>query len=225
MSIHEGHRKRTREEFLADPATVHDHKLLELLLFYAMPRRDTNPVAHELLDRFGSLAGVLDALPDELCKVPGVGESAVALFKAVREAGRRYGLTRTSMGQIVETSEDAYELLRPYFLYARNERVAVLCMDGKGKCLGVRVVSEGTVNTSDATARKVVEAAMALNASQVILAHNHPSGIALPSSSDIATTQHLYKVLRSVEVVLVDHLILVDDDMVSLRDSKTQFVT
>ena len=87
-SIHDGHRNRFKEEFLARPDSFPEHKLLELLLFYANPRGDTNPIAHTLIDHFGSLAGVLDALPEELVKVPGVGEHAVVLLKAVKEIGR-----------------------------------------------------------------------------------------------------------------------------------------
>lgn len=225
MSVHDGHRKRMKEGFLAQPNRFHDHQLLELLLFYANPRSDTNPIAHTLIDeRFGSFAGVLDALPEELRKVPGVGDHAVVLLKAVKEASIRYFTTRTSMDQIVKTPEDAYEVLRHYFFGARDEMVCVLCMDGKDKSLGVRMVGEGSVNAAHVTTRKVVEAALSLNASRVILAHNHPSGIALPSTEDLATTRHLDEVLRHVGVILVDHLIFADDDMVSLRDSDFQFL-
>lgn len=218
-SIHEGHRKRLKGEFLARPDSFPDHKLLELLLFYANPRGDTNPIAHALMERFGSVAGVLDAAPEELAKVPGVGEHAISLLKTVKEATGRYLAARTSMEEIVRTTDDADGILRPYFFGARDERVCLLCMDGKGKNLGVRKIGEGSVNAAEVTTRKVVEAALSLNASHVILAHNHVSGLALPSDEDKATTRYLAKVLRTVGVVLVDHLIFTDDDMVSLRDS------
>lgn len=218
-SIHEGHRKRLKGEFLARPDSFPDHKLLELLLFYANPRGDTNPIAHALMERFGSVAGVLDATPEELAKVPGVGEHAISLLKTVKETTGRYLAARTSMEEIVRTTDDADGILRPYFFGARDERVFLLCMDGKGKNLGVRKIGEGSVNAAEVTTRKVVEAALSLNASHVILAHNHVSGLALPSDEDKATTRYLAKVLRTVGVVLLDHLIFSDDDMVSLRDS------
>ncbi len=222
-SIHDGHRKRFKGEFLARPDSFPDHKLLELLLFYANPRGDTNPVAHGLMDRFGSLAGVMDALPEELMKVPGVGEHAVVLLKAVKETGGRYLSSRSRMDEIVRGTGDIYEYLKDYFYGARNERIFLLCLDGKGKVLGTRKIGEGNVNAAEITTRDVVEAALSLNASQVVLAHNHPSGLALPSDEDKFTTQRLAKVLEAVNVELVDHVVFSDDDMVSLRASGFQF--
>ncbi len=219
MAMHEGHRERTKGEFLARPQSFPDHKLLELLLFYANPRGDTNPTAHLLMDRFGSLSGVLDALPEELTKVPGVGEHAVALLKAVKEASGRYLTARTSADDVVRSSRDVYQLLAPYFFGARGERVYLLCLDGKGKSLGVRCIAEGSVNAAEVTTRGVVEAALSLNAVQVILAHNHVSNLAMPSTEDEITTGHLVKVLRAVGIVLADHVIFSDNDMVSMRDS------
>lgn len=223
-SIHNGHRERTKAEFLAHPDSFPDHKLLELLLFYAVPQRDTNALAHTLIDYFGSLAGVMDALPEELCKVPGVGGHAVALLKAVKETSGRYLARRTGAENIIGSRADAGRLLSSYFFGARNERACILAMDGKGKCLGVRQVGEGNVNATEVTARKVVEAALALNATHLILAHNHVSGLALPSPEDKASTVYLAKVLHSVGVVLVDHMIFAEDDMVSLRDSGFDFM-
>ena len=225
MAIHDGHRKRTREEFMARPDSFPDHKLLELLLFYADPRRDTNPTAHTLIDRFGSLAGVLDATPDELRKVPGVGEYTITLLKAVKTAGGRYLIARGDYSNQIVRIEDAEALFQPYFFGARSERVCLLCMDGKGRNLGVRLIGEGTVNVAEIIPRKVVEAALSLNASHIILAHNHVNGLATPSDEDKATTQYLAKLLMAVNVTMVDHLIFCDDDMVSMRQSGFRFLS
>lgn len=222
-SIHTGHRSRMKSEFLTRPDSFPDHKLLELLLFYADPRGDTNPTAHALMERFGSISGVLDALPTDLQKTPGVGEHAVTLLKAVKELSARYLTARTGVDEVVESTAAAYLLLRPYFFGARSERSVALCLDGKGKCLGVRQISEGNVNATEITTRGVVEVALSLNASQVVLAHNHVSGLAFPSDADKATTRYLAGVLRQVGVTLLDHLIFVDDDMVSMRDSGIDF--
>lgn len=219
MGIHDGHRQRLKTEFLARPDSFPDHKVLELLLFYANPRSDTNPLAHDLMERFGSLAGVLDATPEELQKVKGVGEHAAVLLKCVKELGGRYLTARASMEDIVDGTATACALLRPSFFGARNERVCVLCMDGKRKVLGVRQVAEGNVNAVEVTTRLIVEAALSLNATALILAHNHVSGLAFPSPEDKVTTRHLYEVLARVGVELLDHLIFSDDDAVSLRDS------
>lgn len=223
MSIHTGHRQRFKKEFLARPASFPDHKVLELLLFYANPRSDTNPLAHALMERFDSVSGVLDALPEELRKVPGVGEHTVALLKVTKELAGRYLSSRASIGEIVRSVEDAEALLKDYFTGARNERVCLLCMDGKGKSLGVRMVGEGSVNAAQFTSRAVVEAALSLNASRAILAHNHVSGLALPSAEDRATTERMKEVLWAVDVKLEDHLIFAEDEMVSLRDSGFPF--
>lgn len=223
MSIHDGHRQRMKEEFLARPDSFPDHKLLELLLFYANPRSDTNPTAHALIEQFGSLAGVLDALPAELEKTPGVGAHAVTLLKAAKELSGRYLNSRVEMGEIVQTIENARAILQPYFFGARTERACILCMDGKGKSLGVRVIGEGSVNAVQLTIRAAVETALSLNASKVILAHNHVSGVALPSAADKMTTVQMSQVLEAVGVILEDHLIFVDDDMVSLRASDVPF--
>ena len=223
MSIHDGHRRRFKGEFLARPDSCPDHKVLEVLLFFANPRGDTNPVAHALMERFDSISGVLDATPEELQKVPGVGDHTVTLLKVTKELAGRYFSSRTSMGEIVQTSDDVEALLKDYFVGARSERVCLLCMDGKGKSLGVRVVGEGSVNSAEITSRAVVEAALSLNATQAILAHNHVSGIATPSDEDRVTTDWLNGVLASVGVRLRDHVIFADDEMVSMRDSKHPF--
>ena len=219
MGTHDGHRQRMKTEFLARPDSFPDHKLLELLLFYANPRSDTNPLAHELIDRFGSLAGVLDAAPEELCKVSGMGEHGAVLLKAAKELAGRYLTARTRVDDIARNSRDYYALLRPYFFGARNEQLCLLCLDGKGKVLGIRKLGEGNVNAVSITTRLIAEAALSLNAAAVVLAHNHVSGIAFPSEDDIATTESLAPFLARMGVELVDHLIFVDDDMVSLRDS------
>ena len=219
MGTHDGHRQRLKTEFLARPDSFPDHKLLELLLFYANPRSDTNPLAHELLERFGSLAGVLDASPEELQKVKGVGEHAAVLFKAAKELSGRYLTVRTQMDDIARNSRDYFSQLRYYFFGAQRELLYLLCMDGKLKVLGIRKLGEGNVNSVNITPRLLAEAALSLNAAAVVLAHNHVSGIALPSDEDIATTESLAPFLAKLGIELVDHVIFVDDDMVSLRDS------
>jgi DNA repair protein RadC len=219
MGTHDGHRARLKGEFLARPDSFPDHKLVELLLFYANPRSDTNPLAHELLDHFGSLAGMLDATPEDLQRISGIGEHAAVLIKTVKEIANRYLAARTSVEGIARTAKDCYHLLYPYFFGARNEMVYLLCMDGKRKVLGIRKISEGNVNAAAVNARLVMEAALSLNSAVVVLAHNHVSGLALPSQDDVATTKRLHGLLEQVGITLADHLIFADDDMVSLAES------
>lgn len=220
MGVHDGHRKRLKTQFLIHGEDFHDHQLLELLLCYAIPQGDVNGLAHALLDQFGSLAGVFDALPPSLTRVDGVGEHTAVLLKLIPKLAGRYSTIRSSPGDILASSRAARDYLLPYFQTGpRNEMVYLVCMDAKYKVLGCHKLGEGTVNAADITPRRVVELALAHNASAVLLAHNHVSGLALPSNADLLTTETLARVLREVGVELTDHLIFTEDDMVSLKDS------
>lgn len=219
MTDHSGHRDRLRREFLARPDSFPDHKLMELLLFYTVPRQDTNAIAHELLARFSTVANVMDAEPEALRQVPGVGDQTVAFLRVIKEVGRRYQAVRTSLSGIISRSREAAELLHPYFYGARNEMVYLLCLDGKNKVLACPKVGEGSINAAEVMTRKVVDAALRNNAAGVMLAHNHVSGLAIPSVEDQNTTSYLRDLLAQVGVTLLDHLIFVNDDMVSMKDS------
>ena len=219
MGLHDGHRKRLKAQFLAHGEDFHDHQLLELLLCYAIPQGDVNELAHMLLGQFGSLAGVLDASPDDLRKVPGVGENTVVLLKLIPAIAARYLASRTSAEVILSDSATLHALFTPYFFGARNEKSFLACFDSKGKLLGVRPLSEGTPNANEISLRKITTEALALNATVVVLAHNHPSGVAVPSSSDEAATRQVAEALRTIGVRLVDHIVVADRDFVSMADS------
>lgn len=219
-SIHAGHRQRVKDEFSARGLEGWpDHRALELLLYYAIPQGDVNGLAHALVDRFGSLAGVLDASQDELCRVPGVGQHTAALLKLVPALGARYLQSRADLGSPIRRTEDVYELLAPYFFGARNEMVYLLGLDGKDKPIGVRKVSEGSIHAVNINLRRIVEEVASLRASKLYLAHNHVSNLAFPSRADVDTTRALQISLSGVGIQLVDHLVFVDGDMVSLRES------
>ena len=220
-AIHTGHRGRVKEEFLTRGIEGWpDHRVLELVLFYAIPQGDVNPLAHELIDRFGSLSGVLDALPEELMKVKGMGEHSATMLKLFPAVLGRYLESRTGPGQIVHTVEEAGHVLAPYLYGARNERAYILCVDAKEKVLGVRKLSEGNNRNSDVTIRRAAEECMALQATFCYLAHNHVSNIALPSPEDLNVTSVVRAALDPLGVRLVDHLIFVDGDLVSIRESQ-----
>ena len=220
MSVHDGHRKRLRQRFM-DEGLDHfsDIQVLELLLFYAIARQDTNPIAHRLLDHFGSLSQVLEAPVEELCKVEGVGENTAVYLRLVTQVGRWYQKDRAARVKMLPTLESCARYLQPYFFGQSVETVYLLCLDAKCKLLCCRKIAQGNVNSTDLSIRKIVETALSANASSVLLAHNHPGGMAIPSYEDIHTTQNVAAALQAVDVNFVDHLVICDDDYVSLMQS------
>jgi len=220
MSIHDGHRQRLKQRFLEEGLdNFTDIQVLELLLFYCIPRKDTNPIAHRLLDHFGGLSQVLEASPEQLQKVPGIGESAATFLSLITEVGRYYLVDRSTRERILNTIDDCGKYLVPFFFGRSKETVFLLCLDAKGKVLCCRFVGEGSVNSANISLRQIVEIALGVNASMVVLAHNHPSGVALPSGEDLATTKRIAQALYMMDVVLADHIVVADDDFVSVVQS------
>ena len=218
---HTGHRERMKAEFLARGLEGWpDHRVLELLLFYTIPQGDVNDLAHELVERFGSLAGVLDASVEELKKVKGVGDHTAVFLRMLPAVMGRYQGARTRLSAIINSPEEAYAWLEPYFFGARNEMVYVLCLDGKRQVLGVRKVAEGSIELAEVNTRRIAEEAIGLRAAQIYVAHNHVSNLAIPSQADWLTTDTLRGALRPIGIELIDHLVFVDGDMVSLKDSE-----
>lgn len=220
MAVHDGHRERLKERFRSEGLDgFTEVQVLELLLFYSVPRKDTNEIAHALLEKFGTLAQVLDANPGDLEKVPGMGSSSALFLKLLSAAGRRYQISRTESATILRTIEQCGAYLQPRFFGRKHEAVFLLCMDAKCKVLTCKQVGEGSVNSAGVPIRRIVETALSANATMVVLAHNHPSGLALPSADDIQTTKRLAVALDTVEITLIDHLVFSDDDYVSMAQS------
>lgn len=218
-NIHQGHRQRLKERFLREGLEhFSDVHVLELLLFYAIPRKDTNPIAHRLLATFGSLSGVLSAEVEDLKKVEGMTESAATLLTIAPQLLQRYVQQSQDMGKILTTTDACGKYLMPHFFLAKEEQAWLLSLDAKCKVLDCRRIHIGSVNTVGVSVRKVVETALRVGASSVVLAHNHTSGIALPSEADKLTTRQLYNALNAVDVLLADHIIVAGDDFVSLAD-------
>lgn len=219
-NLHKGHRARLKQEFIARGlAGMPDHKALELLLCYAIPQGDVNPLAHRLLQTFGSLSGVFNATHEQLLTVNGIGEHAACLIKLMPALGGRYQADRSQLGDILDTTERLGEYLAPEFFGQRNEITVILCLDAKSKVLQCQQLAEGTVDSTSLNLRRMMEVVLACNASQVVLAHNHTSNIASPSQEDILTTKMAYDAFEQFDIYLRDHLIFAHDDFVSLRDS------
>ena len=220
-SIHSGHRERLRKRFFAEGLSgFAEHEVLELVLFFARPRGDMNPTAHRLIERFGSFSNVLDAPVEELMKVEGVGKTSATLIKMIPQLGGYYLDSRTQTGDVLNTTERAGEYFIPKFLGKKSEEVYLAALDDRRKVLRcTRISKHGIVNAVHISIRKIVAEALAADAAGVLLAHNHPGGNALPSDSDKLVTFQAYKALKLVSVQLVDHIIVADDDFVSLADS------
>ena len=218
---HKGHRERKRQQFLRDgPDPFSDHELLEVLLYYAYGQKDTNPIAHALIDRFGSLAAVLSAPVEELEKAPGVGRSTAVLIALVPALYRKALVSAASARAVIlDTTGRCGDYFRALFAAQAREVFYQACLDGKGKLLNLYKISEGDVSNVALNIRTVAENAIRSNAVQVVLSHNHPSGVALPSADDIASTQDVERMLSAMGIRLADHIIVADSDFVSLRDS------
>lgn len=208
--------QRFREEGLDHFTPV---QVLELMLFYCIPRRDTNALAHALLERFGSVSRVLDAPVSELTKVPGIGEKAAVFLHLAKEAGRYYQVDSVKKSIQVRDVEDCGRYLLPYFIGRQVETVFLLCLNANCNVICCREVGEGELNAAVISPRSIVQIALAEQASTVVLAHNHPSGVALPSQEDITATKRLAAALATVDVALFDHLVIADNDYVSLAQS------
>jgi DNA repair protein RadC len=224
MSIHEGHRERMRKRFCQEGLdNFSQHEVLELLLYYVIPRKNTNLVAHDLVKRFGSLAQVLEAPMDELEKVDGIGPNAALLLHLITEVSRVYMVNRAEQQKILRTISECGDYLKSHFIGRKVETVFLLCLDAKCKVLCCNEVGVGSVNSANVPIRRIVEMALAANATTAVLAHNHPSGVALPSQEDRATTRLVAAALSMVDIQLVDHIIVADDDYVSLADDGFRF--
>ena len=219
MGVHDGHREKMRGRFLETGLDAFaEHEALELLLFYAIPRKDTNPIAHALMERYGSLDAVLSAPVEDLMRVEGIGESAAVLLKLVPKVMQKARLT-ANKETILNSTDKAGAFLLERFRGEKNEVIYQLCLDRKGKLLSCRRLNEGGADSTELNIRRLVENALLVSASAVIISHNHPSGIALPSTEDYATTEKVQSALRMIGVELVDHIIVADEDFVSMADS------
>lgn len=198
-----------------------DHNALELLLFYAVPQRDTNELAHKLISAFGSFSAVFDAPVESLMQVGGIKENAAILIKLMPALYGKYAQNKQSAGTLfLKSAQAAGEYLVPQFAGQSAERFLAICMNHKCKVLKTVVISDGTANSTALRSRQLAEAVIHTGATNVILAHNHPEGVAAPSMQDVDATRYLFSMLRNLGVKLNDHIIVAGDDWFSMATSK-----
>ena len=218
--LHAGHRLRVKNRFLRDGLDRFEpHEVLELLLYYAVPQGDTNPTAHRLLQKFGSIDRVLEAPIEELQKVKGIGPSAATLLRMIPAYARVYLEAKAMEKGRAYSIEEAAQLLIPKFVGRTKEAVAVLLLNSKGVPLYTGIVAEGSIHVAPIYVRDIIQLAINYGADTLILAHNHPSGNAAPSAGDIMATKEVLRAAESVNVTLGDHLIVAGEDFTSFRKS------
>ncbi len=220
QNVHDGHRTRMRERFSRVGFDgMQDHEVLEMLLYYSVPRKDTNPLAHRLIDCFGSIPGVLDATEDQLLKVDGMTKTSASLIKMMVPLFNRY--KRESFeGKRLKSSEESGKFLCNYYAGIPNERVMAVCMDASCKILAFEQISDGDAGSCLMNCRRIVELVLKYpKTTAIIISHNHPGGLALPSREDIDTTNEMIKTMRGMNISVVDHIIVAGDDFVSMASS------
>ena len=209
-NLHEGHREKMRDRFIRDKGfeNFEDHQILELLLFYANARGDTNPLAHTLLDTFGSLKGVLEARPEQLMAVEGIGKQAATLISMVVPLTRVWNRCAMEVPDRIGNSREAENYCLSILAGERTERFYVVSLNAKCNVLGRRKISEGSLSEVSAYPRMVMETALNYNAHSVLLCHNHPGGTCAPSPEDISSTIQLQRLLNGVGILVLDHIIV-----------------
>ena len=208
-SGHSGHRSRLRQRFLdRGPGALADYEMLELLLFHALPRRDTKPVAKALLKRFGTYADVLRAGADELQQVDGIGKVGTVALKSVADAAERLVRAEVMNRPVLSSWDSLIDYLRISMAGHKTERFRILFLDVKNTLIADEVQQSGTVNHTPVYPREVVKRALELSASALIMVHNHPSGDATPSRADIEMTREVREAAAKLGVALHDHVIV-----------------
>ena len=214
------HRARMRDKCLEHGFEVlTELETLEFLLFYALPRIDTKPIAKRLMAHFGSFAAVLEAAPHDLMSVSGVGEAAACLISGVLAFNRRYLLDKQTNRKKLKSTDDAIDYMRPFFHGVSQEVVYLICLDASCRPFYKTRVASGSVNSTAFCAQAVAALSLSRKAAGVILAHNHPDGVAVPSDIDINTTRLFMQTLAPLKIALVDHIIITDDNAHSFAES------
>jgi DNA repair protein RadC len=217
----DGHRARMRQRLLrAGPDALADHEMLEMILFIALPRRDTKSIARELLTRFRSFGGVLGAPEAELRGVDGMGEAGAAAVKLVQAAALRMMRQEVAAQPLLTTWERLTDYLTAAMAHERTEQFRVLFLDGRNRLIADEVQGRGTINHAPAYPREVVRRCLELHATAVILAHNHPSGEPSPSREDVALTAEIARAAAIMGIAVHDHIIVGKGKWLSFRAEK-----
>lgn len=221
---HIGHRQRLKNRYLAEGLdSFEDHQVLELLLFFAIPYRDTNNLAYDLLDEFGSLAGVLEAEPHELTRVKGIGSNASVFLNLVPHICRRYQQDKWGKKPLLDTSSALGEYAVTLFIGHTHEVFYLICLDAQNRLTHAALTQSGTINEVVVYPRIVVETALRHKAKSVVLAHNHPGGSLKPTAADMDLTWCLVDAMKHINIPVVDHIIVAGGRYISFVEKGLLF--
>ena len=217
---HAGHRQRMRarvKNYGLD--SLEEHEALEYLLYLTNAQKDTNEIAHDLIERFGDFAGVLEASEEELCTVKDVGPATARMLHLLPQVSQYYGRSRTSAARCIKTTEQMGSYLMAKFAWSDYERAMLVSLDSRRRVRAAVWLREGSTDRVSLDIKCVVEAAIKGGTDAVVLCHNHPNGVALPSLEDMEATGSIARALGLVKVHLLDHFILTDTEYFSMRDA------
>ncbi len=220
-SVHENHRQRVYRE-VEEGGFAHwpEHRVLEYMLFFCIPRGDTNPLAHALIEHFGSLAGVLEASEEQLRTVKGVGPATARFLHAFPELNRYYAMNKAKKGLRLNNTENRIQYLLPLFRGMRTEAFYMIALDERAKLIKPILLCEGSSSSLNVTIPKLINEASLSGASCVLLAHNHPGKLAIPSQEDIFATGNMIRALGLLEIRVLDHIIIANEEYYSLFDQE-----
>ncbi len=204
-----GHRERIKNKFKTEGLKpFHDHEVLELLLTFSIPRKDTKKLAWNLIKSFGSLEGVLDASAFELEKIKGLGPQSAILINLIREIITRYSYNKVKNQRTIGNQEELYNYCMAHLKNKKEECFEVLFLDIKLRLLGTEVLAVGDIDRAAISPRRLVELVLKYGAKHIICVHNHPSGDPTPSNEDKIVTEQLKNALEVLSVRLTDHIII-----------------
>lgn len=219
-NIHEGHRSRMTGRLRRDGGEYFQtHELLEMLLYNSCKRCDTNPIAHSLIDEFGSLTGVLTASAEELTKVPGVGEATANLLLTVGEVMKRSLQESVAVGECLRLSENAKNYCASIFHAERNEHMRMIFLDSKYNFVSQEIICKGSIEQVKPDMTGLIEKVIRMRCPIVMLTHNHPSGSEIPSGEDKKLTRNIYNLLFGADIYLADHIIVGKYGTLSMREN------
>lgn len=218
-NIHKGHRERMRQKFKKlGFEGFESHEILEMLLFYALPRINTNDIAHRLLDKYDSIKAVFDADLEDLKDVEGINESSAILLKMIPYLAREY-ISSDSKKIYLNNYKAVYAYFKKQFFGEKKEKIRIVCLDNKLRLVAGKVIAEGSPGGVAVNIKSIVEYTCQNKCGNIIIAHNHPNGSVTPSDEDIKSTAKVYIALKNVGFNLLDHIIVSGNQAISLKES------